>query len=182
MNISSNSSGFSVEEDSSDHEDSSEERAPESGITTTSSGINVSLGSTFDHGSSESRVGWRERGSLTHPTVGFTSLEGSEGHAEGQNLSGGLLSYDGVLVGRIGRLEVDGNGGLGSGCGGLSGVGGVGGVEHSKSGGGLGDTTVDVGSDIDGTANRDLLGPFSTFWLLDPLDFGLNDFSSDNSG
>jgi len=71
MNISSNSSDFSVEEDSSDHEDSGEERAPQSGVTSRHGGF-IGLGVTFLHWSLELWVRWAERGSVAHPRVGLT--------------------------------------------------------------------------------------------------------------
>jgi len=69
MNISSIKSDFSVEEDSGNHEDSSEERAPESGVTTRDDCRSCSCGNSGYHGGSESGVDWGQRGSLTHPFV-----------------------------------------------------------------------------------------------------------------
>jgi len=95
MNISSNLSSFSVEEDSSNHEDSSEERTPKSRVTGSFGSIN--LDGTFDHSSSKCWVGWVERGGLTHPVIGCSCSLTSKGHGESESLGSGLNSLNVVL-------------------------------------------------------------------------------------
>jgi len=189
MNISSNLSNFSVEEDSGDHENSSEEGAPEGGVTF---GFYLrgrgGSGATLLHVSSESWGRWGERGGLAHPRVGLTLTKSGEGKGESKSTGLGLESLDEVLGSSSSRiLEVDwlccngSGGGLGSsGVGGVGFVGsggGSGSVEHS-SGGCLRDSTVDITSDVGGTSNGDLLGTSSGLWLGDPLNSGLSNDGS----
>jgi len=142
MNISSKASNFSVEEDSSDHEDGSEERTPESRISSWSCcSRSTGSGSSLRHGGSESWVSWGERGSFAHPIVGLTFTESREDKGESKSFGSSLKSLDGVLGSNRSRLEVDSffsnwSSSL------LGGVGG--GVKHSHSAGGLRDSTVDV--------------------------------------
>lgn len=172
MNVSSISSSFSVEENSSYHEDSSEERTPEGRVTSDDNWGGGSGSSTFFHSSSESWSSWIERGSLTHPRVSFTFTESSENERESKSGSLGLKSLDGVFGSGRGRLEGDNF--LGGSWSWFGGVSSVSGVKNSKSRSGLGDSTVNISSNIGGTGDGDLFGTSSGSWLLDPLNSGLS--------
>jgi len=184
MNISSNLSSFSVEEDSSNHEDSSEERTPKSRVSNSlGSG---SLDGTFDHSSSKCWVGWVERGGLTHPVIGLAIFQSSIPlHGESESLGSGLNSLDVELSGSGGRLKVDSFLWSSSSWGSSSSfVSGVSSVEHSSNSGrsSLSDGTVDITSNISSTSDGDSLLTTGGSWGSLELNSNLTDSSSSNSG